>query len=123
MKIRLINLAVLLFTALSVNATITQKVILKNGSELEGYISSQRPGENITFTTEKAVIIMPEDDVQSIIEHSINIKDLPKVWQEWGKENEAFIGLGDNRILVLNDIVTKNGVINRVKILERGAKV
>lgn len=123
MNIRIINLAVLLFTALSVNATITQKIILKNGSELEGYISSQRPGENITFTTEKAVIIMPEENVHSIIEHSINIKDLPQVWQDWGKENEAFIGLGDNRILVLNDIVTKNGIINRVKILERGAKV
>lgn len=123
MRIRILYFAVCLLAAFNTNATVTQKLILKNGSELDGYISTQRPGQKITFTTERAVIIMPENEVRSYIDHEINIKDLPEAWKIWGEKNDAFVGLGDNRTLVLNDIVTKNGTINRVKILERGAKV
>ncbi|UVQ21901.1 hypothetical protein NXX60_19885 [Bacteroides thetaiotaomicron] len=51
MKLKQIFLFTLLLqTVVIENATIVQKLLLKNGSELEGYISMQRPGKDFTFT-------------------------------------------------------------------------
>ena len=105
------------------HATIVQKLLLKNGSELEGYISMQRPGKDFTFTAEKAIIYMPGTEMKSIVDHEVNIKQLSSVWTEWAEKNDAFEGLGDNRILVLSDIVTEGKTISQVRILEKGAKI
>lgn len=113
----------LLLLPLGMSATITQKMILKNGSELEGYISMQRPGKNIVFTTEKAVIYMPGTEVKSIVDHEINVSELSTSWKEWAEESDSYIGVGNNKMLVLSDIVTNNGIISRVRILEKGAKI
>ena len=84
----------------------------------------QRPGENFTFTTERAIIHMADTNVQSIVPQEISIKDLSAEWVKWAEQNDAFIGIGDNRKLLLNDIITKNNTtIKRVRILERGAKI
>ena len=92
----------LLQTVVIANATIVQKLLLKNGSELEGYISMQRPGKDFTFTAERAIIFMPGEDAKSIVDHEINIKQLSPSWVGWAEKNDAFIGLGDNRVLVLS---------------------
>lgn len=113
----------LLLFPLGVFATITQKMILKNGSELEGYISMQRPGKNIVFTTEKAVIYMPGSQVKSIVDHEINVSELSSSWKEWAEESDSYIGVGNNKMLVLSDIVTTEGIISRVRVLEKGAKI
>lgn len=113
----------LLLLPLGMSATITQKMILKNGSELEGYISMQRPGKNIIFTTERAVIYMPGAEVKSIVDHEVNVSELSDSWKEWAEESDSYIGLGNNKMLVLSDIVTNNGIISRVRILEKGAKI
>lgn len=105
------------------HATITQKMILKNGSELEGYISMQRPGKNIVFTTERAVIYMSGEDVKSIVDHEVNISELTPSWKKWAEKTDSYIGVGNNKMLVLSDIVTNNGIISRVRILEKGAKI
>lgn len=124
MKLKHIFLfALLLQVPVITNATIVQKLLLKNGSELEGYISMQRPGKNFNFTAERAIIYKSDKEVKSIIEHDINIKQLSPAWKEWAEKNDAFIGLGDNRILVLSDIITEGQIINRVRILEKGAKI
>ena len=58
MKLKQIFLFTLLLqTVVIANATIVQKLLLKNGSELEGYISMQRPGNDVTFTAERAIIL------------------------------------------------------------------
>lgn len=100
-----------------------QKAILKDGSELVGYISRQRPGENLTFTTQSAVIMVNAEKVRSIIDNQVNVKDLSKEWKQWADENDALIGNGNKAYLILNDIVTTTGAISRVRVLERGAKV
>lgn len=115
--------ALLIQTVDIVNATIVQKLLLKNGSELEGYISMQRPGKDFNFTAERAIIYKSDKEVKSIIDHEINIKQLTPAWKEWAEENDALVGLGDNRILVLSDIITEEQVINRIRILEKGAKI
>ncbi|MDR1004708.1 MAG: hypothetical protein LBL97_06865 [Prevotellaceae bacterium] len=105
------------------NAQDNLSVILKDGSTMVGYISRQRPGENFTFTTKSAVILKNTDKVKSIIDHQIKTIELSKEWKNWADENEALIGIGNNAYLILSDIITDNGTISRVRILERGVKV
>ena len=100
-----------------------QKVILKDGSELVGYISRQRPGENLTFTTQSATIMTNTEKVRSIVDHQVNAKDLSKEWKQWAEKNSALMGTGDNAHLTLSDIVMSNGTVNHVRIRERGSKV
>lgn len=62
--------------------------------------------QNFSFTAEQAIIFMPGKDTKSIVDHDINIKHLSPTWIKWAEENDAFIGIGDNRILTQSDIVT-----------------
>lgn len=98
-------------------------VVLKDGTELTGYISRQRPGENFTFTTSKATVLLPSKDVKSIVDSDVKITSLSPEWKEWAEKNDAYDGNGGNRTLLLSDIITQNGSINRVRVLEKGAKV
>ncbi len=98
-------------------------VVLNDGSELTGYISSQRPGENFTFTTSKASVILPGKDVKSIVDTEVKLNSLSPEWKEWAEENDAFAGAGDSKTLLLSDIITDNGSVNRVRILEKGENV
>ena len=119
---KLVYVLMLLFP-IGMYATITQKMILKNGSELEGYISMQRPGRNIVFTTERAVIYMSGKAVKSIVDHEVNVAELTPSWKKWAEETDSYVGVGNNKMLVLSDIVTADGIISRVRILEKGAKI
>lgn len=98
-------------------------VVLKDGTELTGFISRQRPGENFTFSTSKAVVLLPSKNVKSIVDNKIKVGTLSSEWQKWAEENDAYEGTDNNRTLLLSDIITDNGAINRVRILEKGAKV
>lgn len=98
-------------------------VVLKDGTELTGYISRQRPGENFTFTTSKATVLLPSKDVKSIVNSDVKITSLSSEWKEWAEKNDAYDGVGNTRTLLLSDIITNNGSINRVRVLEKGAKV
>lgn len=124
MKLKqIIFFALLLQGTAMANATIVQKLLLKNGSELEGYISMQRPGKEFAFTAERAVIYMPGEKIKSIVDHEINIKQLSPAWVSWAERNDAFTGLGDNRTLLLSDIIIEGKTISRVRIQEKGAKI
>ncbi|MDE6548968.1 MAG: hypothetical protein K2L22_08220 [Muribaculaceae bacterium] len=98
-------------------------VVLKDGTELTGYISRQRPGENFTFTTSKATVLLPNKEVKSIVDNEVKVSSLSSEWKQWAEDNDAFNGVGNGRTLLLSDIITTNGSINRVRILEKGAKV
>lgn len=98
-------------------------VLLKDGTELTGYISRQRPGEDFTFTTSKAIVSLPSKSVKSIVDSNVEITSLSSEWKEWAEKNDAYDGTGNARTLLLSDIITDNGSINRVRVLEKGAKV
>lgn len=121
------KLFVLLATMLAGTTAVTAQdnltVVLKDGTELTGYISRQRPGENFTFSTSRATVILPSSEVKSFVDSDVKISDLSPEWKEWAEEADAFSGLGNNRTLLLTDIITRYGSINRVRILEKGAKV
>ena len=83
-----------------------EKVILKNGTQLEGYISVQHPGKKIVFIAEKATVCIPFARVESIVDHDVKISSLSDGWQNWIKENPASIKAENGKnYLVLSDIV------------------
>lgn len=107
----------------TVSAQDNLTVVLKNGTELTGFISRQRPGENFSFSTSKAVVLLPNKDVKSIVDNEIKVGSLSQEWKKWAEENDAFEGDGNNRTLLLSDIIYTDGSINCVRVLERGAKI
>lgn len=83
-----------------------EKVILKNGTQLEGYISVQHPGKKIVFIAEKATVCIPFARVESIVDHDVEISSLSDGWQNWIKENPASIKAENGKnYLVLSDLM------------------
>jgi small nuclear ribonucleoprotein (snRNP)-like protein len=124
MKIKkILVLAIALSGFVAVDAQSNLKVVLNDGSELVGYISRQRPGEDFTFTSSKAVLTVPAQDVKSVVDIDVKYDSLSDEWKAWADENDAVVGVGDNRILSLSDIVTANGMVSHVRIIERGSKI
>lgn len=90
-------------------AVVVQKVYLKNGSVLNGYIQKQDKKDNITFRSESAIICVNGKNATTT-ERVYGIHDLDQKWIEWAEENDAFNGTGNSRTLNLNEVIfTKNG--------------
>lgn len=128
MKGHIINkifLCVYALAAFAANATASDAltVVLKNGSELTGFISRQRPGEKFTFSSSKSIMALPGKDIFSIryVEHPED--SLPADWKKWADENDAYVTDGGRRTLVLSEIITKSGTVKQVRILEKGVRV
>ena len=101
-KIIVLVLSVFLFFQAS--AVVVQKVYLKNGSVLNGYIQKQDKSDNITFRSESAIICVSGQNTTTT-ERVYKISDLDKKWIEWAEENDAFNGIGDSRTLTLNEVI------------------
>lgn len=83
-----------------------EKIILKNGTELEGYISVQYPGKSLVFHAEKAMVYLSSDKVHSVVEHEREVSSLSDAWKDWAKQNEASLKKeGGKSYLILSDIV------------------
>jgi len=85
-------------------AVVVQKVYLKNGSVLNGYIQKQDKNDNITFRSESAIICVSGKNATTT-ERVYKISDLDKKWIEWAEKNDAFNGVGDTRTLTLNEVI------------------
>lgn len=97
-------LSIILATALSyAHAIVVQKVFLKNGTELNGYIQQQDGKGNITFRSDNALVCISGINA-STPERVYSIGQLPKEWVDWATKNDAFKGAGNERTLTLNDI-------------------
>lgn len=111
------------FLTLQLSAQSDLKVVLKNGTELEGYFSTQHPGKDFTFTTSKATVYLPSNQIKSINDTEIEFSSLPALWQKWAEANDAVSESGSGRMVTLSDIATDEGTIKRVRVLEKGAMV
>lgn len=85
-------------------ATVIQKVYLKNGTILNGYIQQQDKNDNITFRSESAIVCVNGRN-STTIERVYKISELDKKWIEWAEKNDAFLGTGNTRTLSLNEII------------------
>ena len=72
----------------SAEAVIVQKIYLKNGSVLSGYIQKQEGNGNLTFHTDIAEICLKSKDATISNEKNYNIKDLGKAWIDWAEKND-----------------------------------
>lgn len=88
---------------LPMHAIVVQKVYLKNGSLLNGYIQQQDGMGNITFHSDNAIVCVSGFNA-STPERVYKIGQLNKEWIDWATKNDAFNGTGDARTLTLNDI-------------------
>lgn len=98
-----IVLLISVFALLQAQAVVVQRVYLKNGSVLNGYIQKQDKNGNITFRSENAVICVNGSDATTT-ERVITFDKLDKKWIEWAEKNDAFNGTGNSRTLTLNDV-------------------
>lgn len=124
------------------SAVVTQKIYLKNGSVLSGFIANQYSGGNLEVSTDEAVICMDAADV-SVTEVTRNESALSKEWRKWAKDNDALMGYGSDKSFTLSTVrvaapdsvaepdlldfegrlVDEQRSFADVRILERGSKV
>ena len=123
MKKILSIIALALFFTSSAKAVVVQKIYLKDGSVLSGYIQKQDNNGNLTFRSDNAEICLKSKDATISNEKNYSVKDLNKAWIDWAEKNEEFEGIGDNRTLLLADVTSKTKTLSKVKILERGEVV
>jgi len=117
---KIFSIIIFSFVVNSINAIIVQKLNLKNGSVLSGFIQKQDSSGKLTFHSERAIICLNNKNVSISNERSYSIKDLDQSWITWAEENDAFNGIGDNRTLDLADVSTGTKSAYKVKIIERG---
>ena len=58
-----------------------------------------------------------------MLENEVKYNSLSEEWKKWADENNAVTGAGDARTVTLTDILTDDGTISRVRVLEKGAKI
>ena len=104
-------------------AVVVQKIFLKNGSVLSGYIQRQDNNDNLFFRSDNAIICLKSKYATISNEKNYNIRDLNSAWVDWAEKNDEFEGVGDNRTLLLADITTKAKSVTKVRVLERGEVV
>lgn len=107
----------------SAEAVIVQKIYLKDGSVLSGYIQKQDDNGNLTIHSDVAEICLKSSQATISNEKNYTEGELDKNWVEWAEKNEAFEGTGNQRTLYLADVTSKSKTVAKVKILERGELV
>lgn len=101
-------------------AIIVETALLKDGSVLYGYMSSQTNEGKIVFATDRAEVTVPSNQANIFGGQAYSINDLEPAWKEWAEQNDAFEGEGDNRTLKLYSVSYNGITANKVRILESG---
>lgn len=111
--------------ASNANAIVVQKIHLKNGSVLYGFIERQDVNGQLNISTDNAIICAKSDSVTITREQMYSESELEEAWIEWATENDAFQIQNDVKKLALCDISIREGKnerhYTRVRIIEKGA--
>lgn len=107
-------------TALAQNV---EKVTLKNGSVLEGYLAEQRPGKSFTVQSTNAVVFASEDSLQSVIQQQVELSTLPQAWTDWAIKNKLAEPNKDGQTINLSTLQFKHSTISNVYVQERGITI
>ena len=94
------------------NAVVVQRVTLKNGSVLNGYVQQAANGL-LTFHSDNATVIIDNANVDTP-EQTLSVARLDSAWIKWAERNDAFEGVGNNRSLTLNSIVFRGNIVEAV---------
>lgn len=94
MKIKKIFIAVIML-AISMQvfalSEVYDKIILKDGSVVEGHIVSQIPGKNITFATVQSVVDVPQQAIPEVVAIQKKVSDIETQWHHFFSEHPEFI--------------------------------
>lgn len=85
-----------------------ETLVLNDGSVLEGYMSVQRVGKDVTFTASRQIIVLQANCVASIAERTVEYKKLSAEWKKWIDENPR--SLSKDGKFVLNEIKLKTSL-------------
>lgn len=106
------------------NAVVVQKVYLKDGSILNGYISKQDSAGRLTIYTDNATICLSSKKASISNEQAYAESSLAKAWVDWAEKHDEFQGVKGRRTLVLADVHVQGGKsAYKVKVLESGTTV
>ena len=120
MKKILVFILALVYCGLA-NAIVVQKVYLRNGSVLEGYIQKQSIDGKITVHSDKAVVLLDNKEVSISGEKAYGIEELDDAWVNWAEKNDAFQTTNGKKTLVLADVIVHGGKsVKKVRVLESG---
>lgn len=104
-------------------AQLPEKVYLKDGSVVEGYIAEQVPGKYIAVQTVEAMIILNGDSLRNQIIERIQFENLSKEWREWAEQNDKYIENDGQKQLELTTLEFNNSIYTRVFLLEKGSLI
>lgn len=107
-------------TALAQNV---EKVTLKNGSVLEGYLAEQIPGKQFTVQSSNAVVFASEDSLINVTQQQIELSILPPAWSEWAIKNKLVESDKEGQMINLSTLQFSNSTISNVYVQERGVTI
>ena len=91
----------------TVNGRIYERLRLKDGSIIEGYITSQKPGKTICFHAERTQYVVKADRYK-VIDRDVSVEELSSGWKEWMEENPRAVKVEDGkRCLTLSRLAVK----------------
>lgn len=112
------------------NAIVTQKVVLRDGSVLYGYIQQQDGKGQLTIHTDSALISISGKKVADIKPSPVAVNELTPVWKIWAENHDAYDNVNGKKTLTLSKVFFKKDSIANpnqttadVKVLEEGAIV
>lgn len=129
-----------LMASSAINAIVVQRIYLKNGSVLNGYIEKQDVAGNYTVRTESATICLVNSRYATKLDSMQNSRffkdvtinkinrsesELEDAWKKWAEKNNAYLETGDSiRTLVLHTLTIDGTPLGSpVRLLENGAKI
>lgn len=116
MKKHLIIIALAVGFMLPSKAQIVQKLSLKNGSQLHGYMKSQMPGNKCVFYAEIAEVVMDGQKAKSVVGKKVGYNSLSDEWKAYADEN----GLLDKKKELTLSSIDTGAMIENVLVLEQG---
>lgn len=120
---KFIALGVLTVCSATALAQNVEKVTLKNGSVLEGYLAEQRPGKDFTVQSTNAVVFASEDSLLNVTQQQIELSMLPQAWTDWAIKNKLAEPDKDGQSINLSTLQFKHSTISNVYVQERGITV
>ena len=126
---KILTLAVALFSLCQwVDAVIVQKVYLKDGSVLSGYVKQIDMNGGFTVATDMAMVCLNDSDAYVANEQPYPESQLDEAWIKWAEQNDEFLGEPGSRTLTLSDVYIKggkfkSGSVHKVKVLEKGKRI
>lgn len=117
--ISVVSIIVLLLDSTVICPQNIERVHMKNGSVVEGYISEQVPGKFITIQSVKATIIVSVDSLQSTTEREVNANSLSPLWQDWTEDQLKLSG----QSLILSTLYFANTEYKDVRVVEKGSLI